>query len=431
MMLHDPLQAPLGMARWTLYLLLALVMALLAWAFWGQLDIVASAQGKLVPATQIKIVQPAEAGVVKAILVREGDAVRKDQVLIRMDAVLSEADSLSVESDYQTQRLSLRRIEAELSGAPLQRLPDDSERVYSQVSAQYQANRLALATAISEAASQMERAHHEMAAARQIQSKLAQTLPHYQSQEKAFAELAEKGFSGKIMAADKARERIEKEQDLRAQETRILAAQATIDQVRGRMAQLRADYQQRLQAERLQVGSRLQQLTQERAKLAHRAAMLELRAPQDGIIKNLATHTVGSVVAQGSILMTLVPVNESLLAEVWVRNDDIGFVTPGQPVRVKLAAFPFQKYGMLDGRIAQVGADAAEEAAKHTPGQAGQLFYKARVTLLEPHLLSDERRHRLSPGMQVTAEITLGRRSVMEYLVSPVSRTFQQAGRER
>lgn len=431
MMDHDQLRAPLGMARWTLYILLALVTALLAWAFWGQLDIVASAQGKLVPATQIKIVQPAEAGVVKAILVSEGDAVRKGQVLIRMDAALSEADSLAVESEYQAHRLSLRRIEAELSGAPLQRLPDDSELVYSQVSAQHKANRLALAAAISEAASQMKRADHEMAAARQIQSKLAQTLPHYQSQEKAFAELAEKGFSGKILAADKVRERIEKEQDLRVQEAQILAAQATIDQARQRINQLQADYQQRLQAERMQVGSRLQQLTQERAKLAHRAGMLELRAPQDGVIKNLATHTVGSVVSQGTILMTLVPVGESLLAEVWVRNDDIGFVSPGQSVRVKLAAFPFQKYGMLDGRIAQVSADAAEEMAKQNPAQAGQLFYKTRVTLLAPHLLSDERRHRLSPGMQVTAEITLGRRSVMEYLVSPISRAFQQAGRER
>ena len=120
MMQNDSLRAPLGMARWTLYLLLALVTTLLAWAFWGQLDIVASAQGKLVPATQIKIVQPAEAGVIKSILVSEGDAVRKDQVLIRMDAVLSEADSLSVESEYQAHRLSLRRIEAELSGASLQ-----------------------------------------------------------------------------------------------------------------------------------------------------------------------------------------------------------------------------------------------------------------------------------------------------------------------
>jgi len=428
---QDPMRAPLGMARWTLYLLLALVAVLLAWAFLGQLDIVASAQGKLVPATQIKIVQPAEAGIVKAILVSEGDAVRKDQVLIRMDAVLSEADSLSVESDYQSHRLSLRRIEAELSGAPLQRLPDDPEPVYSQVSAHYKANRLALEAAVSEAASQMKRADHEMVAAQQIHSKLAQILPHYQSQEEAFAELAEKGFSGKILAADKARERIEKEQDLRTQQAQILAAQATIDQARKRIQQLQADYQQRLQAERMQVNSRLQQLAQERAKLAHRAGMLELRAPQDGIIKNLATHTVGSVVSQGSILMTLVPVSESLLAEVWVRNDDIGFVSPGQPVRIKLAAFPFQKYGMLEGRITQVSADAAEEMARQNPGQAGQLFYKARITLLSPHLVSDEKRHRLAPGMQVTAEITLGRRSVMEYLVSPVSRAFQQAGRER
>lgn len=422
---------PLHLARGTLYLLLALVFALLVWALLGRLDIVATAQGKLVPATQVKIVQPAEAGVVKSILVQEGQAVARGQVLMRMDGVLSEADGRAIEADIQLARLSLRRIDAELSGRPLERMADDPEPLYRDVHGQYAANRGALDAAIAGLQLQITRAEHALTAAERVRTKLAETLPHYRMQERAFLELAEKGFSGKMLAADKRRERIEREEDLGAQEARILAERAAIDQAHERIRQLRAEHRQRLQAERVQVSAQLQRIGQERAKLAHRSRMLELRAPQDGVIKNLATHTEGTVVSPGAILMTLVPVNEHLLAEVWVRNDDIGFVFPGQAARVKLAAFPFQKYGMLDGEITQVGADASNDPAGPEPGAAGQLLYKARVALAARSLAHDGGQLHLSPGMQVTAEVTLGRRSVMEYLLSPVSRAFQQAGRER
>lgn len=425
------MHSPLGMARWTLYLLLALVAALLLWATLGKLDIVATARGKLVPATQIKIVQPVEAGIVKSILVREGEAVTRGQVLMRMDGVLSEADGRAIEADFQLHRLSLRRIDAELAGEPLRQAAGDPEALYRDVSAQLAANRVALDAAVSAAQSQIAQARHELAAAERIRAKLAQTLPHYQMQEQAFVDLAARGFSGKILAADKTRERIEREGDLRAQEAQIQAARALIGQGQERVRQLHADYRQRLRTERIQVDARLQHLTQEHAKLAHRAGMLELRAPQDGVIKNLATHTEGTVVSPGAILMTLVPVNERLVAEVWVRNDDIGFVAPGQPTRLKLEAFPFQKYGMVAGTVAQLGADATEDSASAEPGQAGRLLYKARVFLAKPGLDFGGGDLKLAPGMQVTAEITLGRRSVLEYLLSPVSRAFQQAGRER
>jgi HlyD family secretion protein len=138
------------------------------------------------------------------------------------------------------------------------------------------------------------------------------------------------------------------------------------------------------------------------------------------------------VVSPGTILMTLVPSTEALRAEVWVRNDDIGFVRPGQAARVKLSAFQFQKYGMLAGQVAQVGVDAGEDTQ---PGgrdeSAPGLLYRALVHLDTPYLEVDGQRHTLAAGMQVAAEIRLGERTVLEYLLSPVGRAFQEAGRER
>jgi len=142
------------------------------------------------------------------------------------------------------------------------------------------------------------------------------------------------------------------------------------------------------------------------------------------------------VVAPGTIIMTLVPADELLRAEVWVSNQDVGFVHAGQPTKVKLTAFTFQKYGMLDGRVTRVSADAAEQAAgsssaKSESQRALGAAYKTLVDLDAQHLDSEGRRYELAPGMQVTAEIKLGERTVLEYLLSPVRKAFHEAGRER
>jgi len=156
-------------------------------------------------------------------------------------------------------------------------------------------------------------------------------------------------------------------------------------------------------------------------------------------VKDLATHTAGTVAAPGTILMTLVPENDRLVAEVWLSNDDVGFVRPGQPVRIKLASFQFQKYGMIDGKIVQVSADATESPNPNTRSDAltgrdrpsGPLAFRALVDLKQQHLDADGERYRLAPGMQVTSEIKLGERTVLEYLLSPVRKAFHEAARER
>jgi HlyD family secretion protein len=142
------------------------------------------------------------------------------------------------------------------------------------------------------------------------------------------------------------------------------------------------------------------------------------------------------VVQPGTILMTLVPHDEPMQAEVAVANIDAGFVRPGQPARIKLMPYPFQQYGMVEGRVAHISPDATDAAQQERNGDplAGgpkPAGYRTLVALNAPYLESNGQRHRLAPGMQVAAEIHLGTRTVLEYLLSPVQKAWHEAGRER
>ena len=427
------------LAGWMLRLLIVLVVAVILWMAFGRLDIVAVAEGKLVPASYLKIVQPAEQGIVSEILVREGEPVREGQVLVRMDPVQTLADVRAVATEVDNKRLALRRIDSQLSGRALSREKDDPAELYAQVQAQHASNVRAYANALAQERTLLEKARYDLAGAQATKAKLEQTLPHYVEQEKAFGKLANDGFAGHLMYTDKQRERIEKEQDLRVQAAAIQSSQALIEQSEKKIAQITADYRRQLQTERVETAAQLEKARQELAKQSRRRELLELRAPQAGIVKDLATHTAGTVVAPGTILMTLVPEGDPLVAEVWVSNEDVGFVRAGQRVKLKLAAFQFQKFGLLEGGVLQVNADATEAPSPNTRSDAltgrdrpmGPLAFRAIVELSSQRLVADGERHALQPGMQVAAEIHLGTRTILEYVLSPVQRAFHEAARER
>lgn len=426
---------PLGRA--VLWALLVLLAGLVVWALVGRLDVVAVAEGRLVPQTYVKIVQPPEAGIVKQILVNDGESVAAGQVLMRMDTLIAEADGKSLSAELSRKRLALRRIDSELGAVPLMFEPGDPPALARETWAQWQANRAALEAALAEERSRLARARQDLSAAQQIRSKLAEVLPHYLAQEQAFDKLASQGFAGPLMLSDKRRERIEKEQELKTQEHVIESARAGATQSEKKLAQIDSDYRRLLFAERNELSNASERLTQELAKQSHRTQLLELRAPQASIVKDLATHSAGTVVQPGTVLLTLVPKGEKLRAEVWIAKEDIGFVHAGSPVKLKLAAYPFQKYGMLDGTVEHVGADAVEPGTNNSAGpvdrsgRPASLAYKALVALKAMHLQLDGQRFPLTAGMQTSAEVTLGSRTVAEYLLSPVRKAWHEAGRER
>ena len=426
---------PSPLPRAVLYTVLLLLALMLVWAALGRLDIVAVAQGRLVPQSFLKIVQPAEPGIVREILVREGDAVQEGQALVRMDARLSDADLRIVNAEIARRGLQLRRIDAELAGVPLARQRGDAPALYAQTEAQYRARRQAHRDTLGAEQALLAKARQDLQSALEVERKLRRTGPIYEEQARAWDQLAREGFAGRLMALDRQRLSVEAQQDLLAQAYAVASLKATIEQTEKRIAQIDSSYRQQLHTERAEAEAAHTRLKQNREKQQHRHTLLELKAPQAGLVKDLATHTPGTVVAPGTILLTLVPQDEPLVAEVWVSNIDAGFVQEKQRARVKLAAYPFQRYGMIDGLVRQVSADAQ---ARQSDGAAAvgqptgqEAAYRALIELDRNHLESGGRRLRLVPGMLVSAEIHLGQRSVLEYLLSPLQRMAHEAGRER
>jgi len=420
-------QPPSPLPRVVLWCLLALLSSMLLWSIFGRLDIIAVAQGKLVPQSSVKIVQPAEAGIVKEILVDEGDEVQAGQVVAQMDTQFSDADGRSLANELHLKSLQLRRADAQLADIPLLPNSDDPPELFAQISAQYNARRKAYIDALEAARAQHDKAQQELQSALEIETKLKQTVPIYQAHDQAFQRLVQDGSVSKLMANEKSRDRIEKEQELRAQSYTVASLRSSIRQSEQQIAQITSNYRQELQNERVQAEGEYRKLQQDNEKQEHQHELLELKAPQDGIVKDIATHTPGTVVSPGTVVMTVVPKNDPIEAEVWITHLDAGFVQPKQPAQVKLAAYPFQKYGMVNGEVSQVSPDATEpdKEQREAPG------YRAVIRLPSAFLENAGKRYRLTPGMQVTAEINLGNRSVLEYILSPVQKAVFEAGHER
>jgi hemolysin D len=435
---------PARLPRAVLHSVTALLFLALLWACIGHLDIVASADGRLVPKSYLKVVQPADAGIVKEILVREGEQVRAGQVLLRMDAQDAQADTAKLRTELALRSLQLRRIDAELAGRPLHRQADDPPDLFRQIEAQYQERRQTYLDALGQAEEQLRKTQRDFESGQAVLAKLRQTNPILKSQAEAYAGLGGQGYVPAVTVKDKQRAYIENEQDLHAQESTVEGLEAAVREADQQLRQARSKYRSDLQNERVDAEGDFRKLQQDWAKQSHRAELLELRAPQAGIVKDLATHTIGTIVSTGTVLLSIVPESEPLVAEVMIRNDDIGFVHPQQKVKLKLSAYPFQKYGLLDGEVLQVWPDASEDSSRGSVGSSSQSHmnesvapqevadgFKALVRLDRQTLRSGDESLKLVAGMQVVAEIREGRRTVLQYLLSPIRGALYDSGRER
>jgi hemolysin D len=424
---------PSPLPRRLLHALLALLAVLAVALFAGRLDVVVVAEGRLVPRTLLKIVQPADAGVVREILVEEGMAVVAGQPVLRLDARLADADLRAHRIDLAQRLLQLRRLDAELEGDSLERHPDDPADLFARAAAQLSANRAAYGDAVAHASAQVARIEQELSAAFEVQEKLNRTVPIAQTMAVRYDRLRQEGFVSELFALERERDRIEREQDLRAQRHTVRALQASLDQATRQHAQVASNHRRQLHAERAEANAQVARLREELDKQLVRREHIELMSPQAGVVKELAIRTVGTVVSAGTVLLTLVPAGDALEAEVIVRNEDAGFVRAGQRAQLKVAAYPFQKYGLIDAEVLRIGPDATEASTNRPSGDETQLpgGYRARVALSAQSLAFDGSRLTLSPGMLVSAEIHLGHRALLHYLLAPVQKAWHEAARER
>ena len=422
---HAP---PSSARRRLLHALVALVACAVAWACLGQLDVVVVAEGRLAPRTQLKLVQPPDAGIVREVLVVEGASVLAGETLVRLDAAIADSETRALRADVQRRDLQVRRVDAELEATPPRQRADDPDDAYAATLSLYHANRRAHLDAVAQEAASGERLAQELAAARAAERKLERVAPIVRSAAERYAQLRAEGFVSELAALERERDHIEKSQDLASQRHVVGGLVAALVQAKRRLAQVISSYRAQLQGERAQAEAERARAAEALTRQFHRAERVELRAPQAGVVKDVATQTPGTVVAAGTLLVTLVPAGEELFAEVLVRQEDAGFVQPGQRARLKLASYPFQKYGTIDGQVVHVAADASEPTERIAGAVSG---YRARIALDAQALRSAAGALELVSGMLVSAEIRLGERRVVEYLLAPLQKAWREAARER
>jgi hemolysin D len=299
-------------------------------------------------------------------------------------------------------------------------MSDDQSSTKLQLQSEFQDITAKLAKLSAEQA----RRQAEIATVRETIAQLEATLPIAQQREADFKRLAEQGFMSSHAGQDRTRERIEQERDLATQRARLVEAQATLKETENARTAYVAETQRLLNERQAQAHSKREQLTQERSKTEQRTRLAQLTAPVTGTVQQMAIHTEGGVVTPAQVLMVVVPKDAQVTAEVVVDNKDIGFVNAGQSVQVKLETFPYTRYGTIEAKVDSVTADAVNDEKR------GAIF-PATLTLTRCDIQIDGKRIRISPGMNVTAEIKTGKRRVIDYLLSPIERAGSESLKER
>lgn len=415
-------------ARVTTWVLLGLLAVALLWLVLGQVDIVASAPGKLAPADDVKLIQPGAAGIVHAILVRDGQSVHAGQPLVELDPTVSDADAAQASKALETAMLDAARLRAVLSaldGQGLRFTPPAG------TAADVAATQIALARAqLAEIqatdrtrAADTQAARAARAEAQIEAAKLSETLPLLDEQIAANEKLLEKGYVSKLRVIEMRRQRLSAARDRDAALATERKADAQIAVSGGNSSQSTAEARARVLADLAKAESDARLRKEELTKATNRSSLQRLVSPVDGTVTQLAVHTVGGVVEAAKPIMVIVPAHGRLVAEVAIANRDVGFVAAGQPVALKIEAFPFTRYGAVQGRLEQISSDAIQDEKRG-------LIYTARVALDRATIERDGTTVALTPGMAVTADIRTGRRSFASYLLSPIDEIRRTAARE-
>lgn len=421
--------------------IVALFLIALLWSIFGRVDIVAVAPGRIVVSERTKVVQPLERSVVQRILVKDGDQVEAGQPLIELDPTSASADKTSADEQLKsaqsealrTRVLSQALLKNELSATVLSGLeaglsknipPGWDAADTSAAKAQLAAEWSDITTKLAKSAAEIAHRRAEIATVRELIAKLQATLPIARQREADFDTLAAQGDISRHATQDRARERIEMERDLATQRARLLEAGAALKESENSRAAYLAETQHGLREREAQAELKRAQGTQEQAKATQREKLTTLTAPVAGTVQQLAAHTEGGVVTEAQPLMVIVPEDAQVMAEVTLENKDIGFVNAGQPAAIKLETFPYTRYGTVAATVKTVTADAVNDEKR------GAIF-PVTLSLDATTIDVDGKTIKLSPGMNVTAEIKTGKRRVIEYLLSPVQQATSESLRER
>jgi hemolysin D len=411
--------SPLG--RFTIWFIVVLTVTAVAWSYFGKVDQVAVAAGRVIPDGKVKVIQPMEEGVVKNILVTEGQRVKEGQVLIELDPTLKQADadsSAKLLSIYQSDK---ERLIAELSGGAIKdsvftepgssnNPPRDffflQKKFKDAKESEYKAKEDALKLSIAQKENELSKAEANLAY-------LGEIVPIIRDEEKSIKHLHECDAISKMDLYSKQKELYEVEKELETQKIIVQQIANGIEEEKRNLDALNKEKEKEILNELLERERSIASLEGEAVKAKKRYELGTIVSPVDGYVHELATHTIGGIVTSAQALVTVVPDGTPLVVEANALNKDIGFLEEGQKAEIKFDTFPFQKYGTIKGKVLSISPDAVEDE-KLGP------VYKIKVDLESTSLNIDGENVDISSGMTVSAEIKTGKRKIIEFFLSPI-----------
>jgi len=430
--------------------LIAIFSLAFVWASFGYVDIVATATGQIVPSGRVKVIQPLEIGVVRAINVHDGQSVKAGDALIELDPTMTAAEQEHIRSDLIAAQLDGARLRAELSDS------DDPESLFQppvgaspDLIAMERAFLLRQSQEYRAKLSSLDNQRDQKAAERDT---IVATIDKLEADEPIIGQrvdirktLLDKELGSRITYLETLQLLTENQKDTAIQKDHLAEANAAVGAISAARAQAEAEFHRSLFSDLAEAERKAAGLSSDFEKARERTRGRVLSAPVDGVVQQLAVHTVGGVVTPAQQLAVVVPSDAVLEVEAKVSNRDVGFVHVGQGAQIKVDTFNFTRYGLLRGKVLSVSRDAitrdvspetkknnedgAENASSEPNGQ--ELNYAARVSLDRTQIQVDGGAANLSPGMAVTVEIKTGSRSVMSYLLSPLLRYAHDSLRER
>lgn len=404
---------------------MAVVTAGILWATFGWIDIVATAQGKIIASGYSKIIQPYETGVIASIHVIDGQVVRRGDVLIELDPTQNRADHDRASNEYRAAKVDAARLRALIAGNNTFDEPSDGDPQYITLQQQL------LRDQMTEYQARVGAAQHlidqRKAAVDQTKEnirRLEATVPMEAERADAYKKLLEHDAATKLDFLQAEQQRIDKTQELAGQRKKLMQDAAALSEAEKNYRVTVTEFQQTKQAELSTIETKAASLAQDVTKAGQKAELQRLTSPIDGVVQQLAVHTVGGVVTPAQQLLVVVPQDHPVEAEAQVENKDVGFVKEGQPVEIKVETFPFTLYGTIPGKVLSVSDDAAEI-------EKVGLIYPTRVSMERSTIQVEGKQVNLSPGMAVTVEIKTNKRRLIEYLLSPLLKSVKESLRER
>ena len=396
---------PSPFGRILLWAIVLLTVAAFLWSYFGKVDEEVVARGKVVPDGMVKVIQPRETGVIRAIHVEEGQKVKKGDLLVELDPTITQAEVESSERSLTINRYDMARLKAELKGEEIRGSGKDHDKLLllqkdlkKAREAEHKAKVLSLESIFSQKKTALQSAEESI-------PKLEKTVELVGKQEEALRELAEKGYASMMEHLQRQKELVRTEKELNEQRKLAEQLQDSLKEAEKNLEALKKERERSILSEIIDKERAITVLEGEFTKASRRSQLERLYSPVDGTVHGLATHTIGGVVTSAQPIITIVPDGTPLVVEAMALNQDIGFIQVGQKAELKLDTFPFQKYGTIEAELSYVSPDAQED-------QKIGLVYKVKLKPKRFTILVKDKDIPISPGMAVTAEIKTGERRV-------------------